>query len=53
MKSPRLRQDSFQASVCEHFKDLKTFVPAEDEERPQNTKFLTLIALQAANSNLA
>jgi hypothetical protein len=53
MKSPRLRQDSFQASVCEHLKNLKTFVRAEDEQRPKNTTFLTLMALQTAKSNLA
>jgi hypothetical protein len=53
MKSLSPRQDSFQASVYEHLKDLKTFGRAENEQRPQNTKFLTLMALQTAKSNLA
>jgi hypothetical protein len=53
MKSLRLRQVSFLATVCEHLKDLETFVRAEDEQRTQNITFLTLMALQTAKSNIA
>jgi hypothetical protein len=53
MKSLRLRQDNFQESDCEQLKDLKTFGHGKDEQRPQNTKFLKLMAWQTAKSNLA